>query len=164
MIPLYEVDPEHVCLVRDGKLFGRGCGKTIEKMVTLLSYLQPQYGGNKYLFVGENQNHVRDIYRTFFYWIQDSGVFCQYSPSTLTYHAEFPLPPPPTSIIGKLIAFFKKPTLISVPDVEFYFTTADRVNTRGRTYDRIILDLTPKKYFQNRRRIEEAMWAQKYEQ
>jgi len=162
MIPLYEVDPERVKLVREGKLFGRGCGKTIEKMVTLLSYLQPQYSGNKYLFIGENQNHVRDIYHTFFYWIQDSGAFCQCSPSTLTCNAEFPLPPPPTSIIGKLVAFFKKPA--AIPAVNFYFTTVDRAHTRGRMYDRIILDLTPEKYFQNHRRIEEVMWAQKYEQ
>jgi len=161
MIPLYEVDPARVKLVRDEKLYGRGCGKTIEKMVTLLSYLQPHHGGNKYLFIGENQNHVRDIYHTFHHWILDSGAYCQYSPSTLTFNAEFPLPPSPTSIIGKLVAFFKKPT--AIPAVNFYFTTADRVNTRAMRYARIIVDLTSEKYFQNHKRIEEAMRAQKYE-
>ena len=158
MIPLYDIDIERVKLVREGKLTDRGCGKTTEKMVTLLSYLQPKNHGNQYLFVGENQNHVQDIYRTFFYWINDYGAPSQYSPSKLSYSAILPPPPKPATIVGKIIAFFSKTK--PLPVITYKFTTAEMVNTRGLRYDRIILDLTPRTYYKNQERVEKAMWAE----
>ena len=93
MIPLSEVDIQRVKDVRDGKLWDRGCGKTIERMVTLLSYLQPHNDGKEYLFIGENGWHTQDIYRTFFRWVQETGINCQHSHNRLLCHARVPRAP-----------------------------------------------------------------------
>jgi len=158
MIPLSEIDVQRIKDVRDGKLRNRGCGKTTERMVTLLSYVHPQNDGKQFLFIGENYAHVQDIYHIFFYWLQDCGVFCQYSPNKLSYKAELPMPPLPTSIMGRVMAFFSK--IKRSPVITFNFTTAERVFTRGVRYDRIILDLTPRTYDKNYERIKESLWAE----
>ena len=54
MIPLHEIDIERVKQVREGKLTDRGCGKTTERMIQLLSCVQPKNHGKKYLFVHNN--------------------------------------------------------------------------------------------------------------
>ena len=160
-LSLYDIDVERLKQVRSGELWGRGCGKTIEKMVTMLSHIQPYNDGKQYLFIGENEWHTRDIYRTFVHWIEETGIYCNYSPNRLMCDAKYSPPPKPTTFLGKVKAFFNKPE--DPPNIRFHFTTPGRLypwGIRGMRYNRIIVDLTAETYYKNQQTIEEALFAE----
>ena len=108
--------------------------------------------------VGENRDHVRNIYHVYYDWLQECGVCHKYLKNGFGHTVILPPPPKPSTILGKIIAFFKSPA--PLPKVSFEFTSAEMVYTRGLRYDRIILDLTPETYYKNRERVERAMWAE----
>ncbi len=160
MILLENVDIERVNKVRNGKLNDRGCGKTTERMMALLSYTQQYNDNKKYLFIGENTSHIQEIYRYFYYWLNSYGVICKfYTLNKLKHDVTFPAPPTPTGFFQKFIRFFKKP--YKSPTVQFYFATAAQVNTRGRRYDKIIVDVSQKTYDINEEKIKIALLAEK---
>jgi len=162
MIPLHEIDVERIQRLRSGKdriymRNQRGCGKTTEKMVTLLSYVRPQNVGNKYLFIGENHTHLKDVYRVFFDWLKTLDVFCKNAPSTLSHYVAFE----PT---GKFIphddryAHPRRP-----PSIKFDFVAASMLRWRcmGQRYNKIIIDLTPQTYHNNIEGIQQILWTEK---
>lgn len=160
MILLENIDIDRVNLVRDGKLNDRGCGKTTERMLALLSYAQQYNDNKKYLFIGENISHVQEVYHYFYYWILDSGLFPhEFAPSILKYDVTFPAPSAPTGFFQKIITFFEKRWIS--PVIQFHFTSASTVNVRGLHYDKIILDISKKTYNENKEKIKNALLAEK---
>lgn len=160
MIPLHEIDVERIQLLRSGKDRRytnnvRGCGKTTEKMVTLLSYVRPQNVGNKYLFIAENYTHNRDIYRVFFGWLQTLvGVFPKSASSMLSHYVAFE-PTGKTIPINNRYMKPKRP-----PSIGFDFISASMLyepRMRGMCYNKIIIDLTPETYHVNEANIEFAL-------
>jgi hypothetical protein len=164
MIPLSEVDIQRVKDVREGKvnLWERGCGKTTERMITLFSYLRPQNDGNQYLFIGENNWHTRDICRTFYYWIKESGIGCEVLHSKMSLIAKFDPQTPGNSFMDRLLYFLEEP--VQPAKIRFDFTTPERLypwGIRGRRYDKILIDLTDDIHYRYWQTIEEAMWTEK---
>lgn len=156
MIPLSEIDIERVRMVHDGDLVGRGAGKTIEKMLTMLSYAQPRYDNMKILFVGENYNHVRDIHRCFWQWLKECDIQTTKLENSLVIRAIFkPLIDEPHGIIGWAVPTFwelftahrKHPP--NPPAVSFYFGTPRSVDANTRFYNNVIIDLTEQAYYDN---------------
>ncbi len=77
MMFLSGIDPEHVVEVQEGKRTGRGCGKTLAKMVQQLSYLRYSNIGKRYLFICENDEMAQDINYYFYFWIADIGYYAR---------------------------------------------------------------------------------------
>lgn len=165
MIPLSEVDIDRVKRVRSGELWDRGCGKTIERMVTLFSYLRPMYDDRQYLYVGENGWHTKDIFHTFVSWVQSSGISCDYRPNRLTLIAEFNVWAKPmysSAFMDKIMTMLEEPK--KVVRIKFDFTTPARLTPwgiRGRPYDKIILDLNNETYYRNSRILDEIKYMEK---
>lgn len=158
MIRLDKIDPERVNDVISGKRTDRGCGLTTARLLQLFSRARPENDGKKYLFVGETRDQVRELYRQFYYWLDETKVYVNMDIARMKYDVTFPKPPTPPGIWAQIVAFFKKP--YESPKIRFDFTSAGIVDTRARHYNKIILDVTSFTYNNNRKRITRALQAE----
>ncbi len=73
---VHNIDFDRYHKVRDGKLMGRGCGKTVTKMVMMLvaagDAVLNTHKDSSFLYVGENHRHVMDIKDNFQFWLQEA--------------------------------------------------------------------------------------------
>jgi len=136
MIPLDEVDPKRVADVNSGKMKqDRGGGKTIAKMVELLSYAQPYNAGKCYIFIGESQMHVEDISRTFQDWLLDY---------TASKKDAYMIPKTKLQCLARFCNTFYYHGIVE-QDIEFDFISASCIRKRdyhGKFYDAIVEDTT----------------------
>lgn len=157
MIELNQIDTTRVRNVLNGKCNKRGCGLTTARLVQLFSYARPENDGKHYLFIGENQDNVHYLYKQFYWWLTDSGMYVDMNIGNKKYTVEFSQPPR-VGLWQQLVAFFSKP--YKSPKIQFDFTSAGIVDTRARRYNKIILDVTSQKYSDNYERIRNAFRAE----
>ncbi len=132
------VDYDRYHKVLDGKLMGRGCGKTVTKMVMMAwaaaDAVLNTHKPSSFLYVGENHNHVKDIRDNFQFWLQELLFVI-----TATYH---------DAIIAELNGIKFK----------FKFIYADENllhGIRGYRFDDIFVDLTHATYYKYRNEVNE---------
>ncbi len=158
MISLDNIDTSRVNDVLSGKRHERRCGLTTSLLLQLLSYARPENDGKSYLFVGETHEQVRELYRQFYYWLEESHMYIDMSIANMRYDVTFAKPSVPHGLRATLIAFLEKP--YESPRIRFDFTAPSVVFTRGLHYNKIILDVTSETYHNNERRIIEAFRAE----
>lgn len=156
MISLADIDSARAHAVRQAKHPNRGSGKTIERLLTLLSLVQLRNVRKTYLFVAEN-NYARDELRHMFYmWCIEYGVIHandRYGKDDI--HVSFP--PQKLNWFQSLIASFKKPKPTYY--ISFKFCSPTYAIKRGEYYDITIVDVSPDTYINNLENIEKLMKA-----
>lgn len=158
MIRLDKIDTKRVNDVLAHNRTERGCGLTTARLLRMLSYARPENNEKKYLFVGETRDQVRELYRQFYYWLDETKVYVNMDIARMKYDVTFPKPSTPPGIWAQIVAFLKKP--YESPKIRFDFTSAGVVDTRALHYNKIILDVTSFTYNNNRKRISEAFRAE----
>jgi hypothetical protein len=129
-----ELDINRVRDVLQGKATGRGCGKTIAKMMLMFAHGMRRVDKHwtHFLYVGENPTHTRDVQRTSLILLDEIGFNVGFD-SKLNGSHEF-------GMFGNQIK-----TWYEGREVTFMFAPANEdlpCRIRGSRFDRAFVDLT----------------------
>lgn len=139
-----DIDFKRFQAVREGRLIGRGCGKTVTKMLLMIRagvVATTQTAKNSsFLYVGENHTHVKDIQRNVEQLLHEVGFDVGISPSKRT------------SINQKIGTYGNEiRSELEGIYVNFRFIHADEFmpqRIRGYRFNEIFVDVTHYRYYE----------------